>query len=519
MKVALIAPPYPIEEAPSAPLGLCYVAAAFEKAGARVKILDYVVRKYSPEKLNRELSEFLPDIIGITSVTLSHNTAVNIIKTAKAMFPEVLTVMGGPHVSFDYQNTLLSCPEIDLAVIGEGEQTIGELVPIISNRILWPSIRGIAFKDGERIVATAPREFIRDLDRLPLPARHLLDTSRYRALGFPVSIVTSRGCPNRCIFCQGHRMVGNRVRYRSPEKVVDEIEELLTSGYTHINISDDFFTCNKNRVKSFCGEIKKRNLAFSWTAFARADSVNQNLLKIMQDAGCDLVFFGIESGNQQMLDRINKRVTLDRIRQAVADCKAVGMDVFGSFILGLPGETMDTLMDSHRFASELQIKYGYHFLSPFPGTELMENIHRYDLKLLTKDWSMFDANRAIVQTQNLKPKEIETFYECYYLKIIREIEQDIEKRFQQNLLDENERQSYLRKIYLEMVITLLSEDIIESINPIPVGEDPPEYELSAVLSKKIERPFEFILPSIRRLSDSGCLSFEIVDNCTAWRWS
>ena len=154
MKVALIAPPYPLAETPTAPLGLCYVAAAFEAAKAEVIILDYIVRKYSPEKMARELKAFNPDIIGITSVTMNFNIAASILKTAKESFPQAVTVMGGPHVTFDYENTLKEHPEIDLLVLGEGEQTIMELAPLLRDRKSWPLIKGIAFMEENRVFVT-----------------------------------------------------------------------------------------------------------------------------------------------------------------------------------------------------------------------------------------------------------------------------------------------------------------------------------------------------------------------------
>ena len=521
MKVALIAPPYPLEETPSVPLGLCYVASAFETANAEVKILDYIVRKYSAEKLIEELSLFNPDVIGITSVTMNFPVAASIMKSAKEGFPSAITVMGGPHVSFDYENTLNQYPDIDLIVVGEGERTIIELLPVILNRKAWPSIKGIAFRDNGKIVATQQRERIRDLDSLPLPARHLLPMSRYLALGFPISIITSRGCPNRCIFCQGRRMVGNRVRSRSTKHILDEIENLLSYGFERINFSDDFFTSNIQRVKQICEEIRNRRLSFGWTVFARADSVDKEILTIMREAGCDTVFFGIESGNQRMLDRIKKRIKLDRIRKAVADSKAVGMTVFGSFIVGLPGETMDTLMDSHFFAKELDIIYGYHYLSPFPGTEVMENIDHYDLELLSNDWSTFDANHPIVRTTNLTPEEIETFVNTYYMQNDREVDLNTEKRYREGRLNPSEQLFYLGKKKLDIVFKLLSEDIIETTAPIPLSNHnvAPEAQLSKNIASRIDKTLEFVLPSIRYLVDRGYLKHEIKNNGVGWFWA
>lgn len=521
MKVALIVPPYPLSEAPSAPLGICYVAAAFEQAGAEVIILDYLVRKYTSEKMIGELSLFQPDVIGTTSVTMNFHAAVSIMKTAKQGFPSAITMMGGPHVSFDYQNVLKQYPEIDMIVVGEGEQTIAEMVPILKDRCHWKKMKGIAFLKGNGIVFTGEREFIKDLDRLPLPSRHLLPMSRYLALGFPISIITSRGCPNRCIFCLGHRMVGHRVRNRNPMLVVDEIESLLSYGFQRVNFSDDFFTSNPRRVKEICREIRRRGLSFSWTVFARADSVTTELLTIMRNAGCDTVFFGIESGDQEMLDRVKKHVKLDRIRKAVADSKAVGMMVFGSFIVGLPGETMDTLMASHRFANELDIIYGYHFLAPFPGTEVKEHMDQYDLELLSTNWSDFDANRPIVRTSGISPEELDAFVNTYFMDEARAVDEDMETRYRQGGLEDTENAIYFGKKKMDIVFQLLTEDMIEALPPIPVsnGNMAPECLLSEVIASRLVGSSEFVLPSIKYLVDRNYLKNDILDDCYHWHWA
>jgi radical SAM superfamily enzyme YgiQ (UPF0313 family) len=519
MKVVLIASPYPLEEAPSPPLGLCYAAAAFEAAGAEVRILDYMVRGYSPEKMTAELADFQPDVVGTNSVTLNFFAAANILKTAKQLFPEAATVMGGPHVSFDYDNTLRQFPEIDLIVVGEGEQTIRELLPVIKDRAAWPDIPGIAYADAGRIRFTGPRPLIEDLDRLPLPARHLLPMSRYLALGYPISIITSRGCPGRCIFCQGRRMVGSRIRNRDSRLVVDEIETLLAYGFGRINVADDFFTSNPRRVREICAEIERRGLKFSWAVFARADSVTPEMLAMMRHAGCDTIFFGFESGNQEVLDRINKGVALDRIRRAVADAKAADMRVFGSFIVGLPGETPETLMDSHRFAKELDVEYGYHFLVPFPGTDVKEHIDQYDLELLTDNWNDFDANRAIVRTSALSPEAIEQFVKTYYSDEIEKEEARMEREFKQGTLNYQEQLRYMGKQKLGIVFQMLSRDLVEQAPPFPLGNGvPPAKALARHLADTMNTPIDFVNLSVQQFADQDYLRFREENGQAVWYW-
>jgi len=520
MKVALIAPPYPLEEAPSPPLGICYVAAAFEAAGTDVRILDYIVRGYTPEKFKAELDEFNPDVVGTNSVTMNFKAAAGILKTAKVHNPSIITMMGGPHVTFDYENTLKAYPEIDVIVIGEGEETLRELIPVLADRKSWHGIHGLAFMENDRVIATGPREFLKDLDRLPIPARHLLPVSRYQALGFPVSIITSRGCPNKCIFCQGRRMVGMKVRYRSHERVADEIEDILSYGFERINIADDFFTSNKRRVRLLCEEIKKRGLTFSWSAFARVDSCSKEVLKTMLDAGCDTVSFGIESGNPEMLKRIKKGITLDQARKAVAMCNEVGMGVFLSFMVGLPGETPQTMADSWNFAEELGAPMGYHFLAPFPGTTLWENLDDYDLKILTDDWDRFDANRAITRTQSLTDADINAFVGKLDVEIDK-YWQEVLERYESGTCTENERLRVEGKDRMEMIFQLFMENLVETHGEFPVVSSANGHlaRLAEKLSGKMAEGKDQIEKIVTDLAQKGYLKYREKDDEVKWFWT
>ena len=236
MRVALVATPYPLEENPSPPLGVTYVAAAFVAAGADVRIFDYIVSGYSKEKLQKQLDDFQPDAVGATSVTMNYYEAQKVLHDVKSCNPEIITMMGGPHVSFAAAQTLQQCPEIDLIVIGEAEDTIAELAPVLRKKSEWLYIRGLAYRENGDVVITDKRSFIDDVDRINLPARRLLPISRYRALGFPVSMITSRGCPNACIFCLGRKMVGAKIRRRGADRVLDEIEQILALGLSLIHI-------------------------------------------------------------------------------------------------------------------------------------------------------------------------------------------------------------------------------------------------------------------------------------------
>ncbi len=461
MKIALIAPPYPLAEIPSPPLGLTYVAGACEGAGAEVKILDYIVRGYSEDKFRAELAAFGPDIVGTNSVTLNFKQAAGILCTAKRADPDIITLMGGPHVSFDAEATLTLYPGIDMIVRGEGEATLAELLPVIRNRSAWYSVRGIVFRVGDRIVDTGPRPLIPDLDALPRPARHLLPMARYQALGYPVSIITSRGCPNHCIFCLGRRMVGRTVRFRSPRLIADEMEELIAMGSSWINVADDLFTASRPRVEAVCNEILKRKLDVHWSAFSRVNTVDADTLKRMKRAGCHSVSFGIESGNPDMLKRVKKGITVEQAKKAADACRRAGIRGHASFMVGLPGETRETMADSLALQKELGIESAYHFLAPFPGTEVRERIADYDLEILSHDWDDYTANRSIVRTSALAARDMDDFVEKAHAET-RDQWEALKIKYADGNADPHEQMQVGGYYRTEMIFALLSRDVLEA---------------------------------------------------------
>lgn len=520
MKVAVIASPYPLEEAPAPPLGIAYVAAAFESAGADVQIFDYIVSRYSPEKLRRQLEAFQPDVVGAGSVTLNFPPAAEILQTVKRMNPDILTVMGGPHVSFDAPNTLTKYQGIDLVVLGEGEKTIAELTASGFKKAAFSGIRGIAYRENGSIQMTAPRELIDDLNALPLPARRLLPLSRYQAMGFPISMITSRGCPYQCIFCQGRRMVGAKIRQRSVTAVADEIQDILSYGFDRINIADDLFVSDKNKVKAVCDEINRRGLKFAWSAFARVNTVDPETLKRMRASGCDSISFGVESGNQEMLDRIKKKITLAQVRKAVDMCKDAGLVVHCSFIAGLPGETQKTLNDSREFAESLGVYYGYHLLSPFPGTTVREKVADYDLEILSDDWTHYDANRPIVRTSSLEAREIGRFVSEFNAEIERGWEEK-KRRYREggNSPADNERVEGLYRT--QLIYKILSEDLIETEGRF--SEANASGETLPPLSRRIEAKtgfgIEFVEKVIREFAGKGYIKARQAGDNLEWFWT
>ncbi len=518
MKIALIAPPYPLEEAPSPPLGICYVAAACEKAGAEVRIFDYIVSKFSPAKLEEEMNQFMPDAVGTTAVTMNANKAIEILKTAKSINPSVVTMFGGPHATFDFENILNENNDIDIIIRGEAEETLQELVPQLHSPEKWENINGISFKQKGLTVNTDSRPLIEDLDTLPLPSRNLLPMSRYQALGFPVSIITSRGCPNKCIFCLGRKMVGFKVRHRSTSLVVDEIEEILSYGIEIINIADDLFTANKKRVIEFCNELKKRNLKFRWSVFARVNTVTPEILKEMKSAGCHSISFGIESGNTEMLKTVRKGITLDQARAAVKACKEAGIVTHASFMAGLPGESDQTLQDSENFSKELDIEYGYHFLAPFPGTTVRDNIDDYDLEILSDDWDLYDADNVIVQTSNLNPEEIRRFVDNAS-KHIRDDWDNLNERYKKDNVTGEEHLQIAGYYRMVMIYKILSEDLIETYSEQTGDFDQALTSLAEHIAKETELETEFARIHIHDLMNKKYILFDNDMNKFRFFWA
>jgi len=405
LRVLLINPYYPISETPSPPLGLAFLAGALEQAGIAVKILDCVVFPFSRDQLAARIRAFTPDLVGATAVTMTVDHALAVLDQVKTLDPQIPTVLGGPHATFCAEDILHDFPQVDAIVSGEGEAALVALARAVENRTAWDQVPGLTFRQEGRIVTTALPP-LADLDELAPPARHRIPLGRYRALGLPVSMTTSRGCPFKCIFCVGRKMVGARVRYRDPGRVVDEIEDLIKLGFHQINLADDLFTANKSHCLAVCSEILKRDLQVKWTSFSRVDTVTREILQQMRRAGCTTISFGVESGSPEMLRRIKKGITLDQVRTAMQRCLECGIEPHASFILGLPGETPESMQQTLAFGEALRamgVNHGFHILAPFPGTDIRERIDGYDLEILSDDWREYHANRAVIRTAGVSP--------------------------------------------------------------------------------------------------------------------
>ena len=526
MRVLLINPFYPISETPSPPLGLSYLAGALSAAGLEVKILDLVVFPYSRSGLQKLIETFKPAMVGLTAVTMTFNDAATVVKDVKSIDQNLITVMGGPHVSFCARETLAAHPELDIVVIGEGEHTVVNLCRSLDNGSKLADVRGIAYRNGADIVDTDPAEPIENLDELPLPERGLLPLGRYRALNMPISITTSRGCPFKCIFCVGRKMVGARVRYRSKEKVVDELEYLNTLSFHQINIADDLFTANRAHCLGVCEEIINRNLNLTWTSFARVDTVSDEILGKMKAAGCTAVSFGIESANPQILKTIKKGITLDQVEDAVGMCRRAGITPYASFILGLPGETPETIAETMAFGEKLKemgLAFGFHLLAPFPGTEIRDRSEHYGIRILTDNWTRYHANRAIVETPDVRSQILDDIvieWENEYNQLLA----DIKQRMQNNEASEEEARQVINLERVVLIYDLMMKSEIEHRGSWPIEGPQPGIEeslenLAGRISRSIDAAYEDVYGTLDYARRKGYLTCSHRNGEIRWEWA
>lgn len=524
MRVLLISTPHPLEENPLPPLSLAYLAAALERSGHEVRILDFLVMPYRAEKIRQALDEFTPEMIGATCVTMNYPIAARMLRQCKQAAPEATTVIGGPHVSFTAEETLLAAHWIDFVVMGEGERTIVELARAVESGRGHQDVRGIAFAADGAIARTPSRPLVADLDGLPLPARRLIPISRYHALGVPCTVITSRGCPYGCLFCSAHRMFGRRVRFREPCAVVDEIEMVRQDlGFRLINIVDDTFTANHTHVAGICEEMMRRNLDIAWSAYARVDTMSRDIARLMRRAGCTTVLFGLESADEHILKGIGKGITPEVMRRGVSMATDEGMKAYASFIIGLPGETAGTIEETMAFAADVNSRtgaeYGFHMLAPLPGTELYDRPSAYGLRFLTRDWADFDANRSVTETDTLTA-QMAADAMARYDEIVEQAWvyiRDIAAAGDRQWMERLERDEHTAFVW-----RLLQADVLCDSDgrpcAVPLAPTPLLEELAAHLSREMSVSPEYAIRHLRRLVARQLIEPAMREGRVSWRW-
>ena len=365
------------------PLGLGYIAAYLENHDVSVNLVDCTFLNMN-QALDR-IRRSRPDIIGVQTMFSMKGKATEFAQILRKDC-EVL-VAGGPLATSNPEQFL---QDFDVIVLGEGEQTMLELVQALENGDSLEKVPGIIYKNGEQVKHTAPRGFIEDLDVLPFPARDLFENDAYkryykRHFGYTTtSTLTSRGCPFHCDFCS-RPVFGNTFRTRSASNIADEVEEAHNFGYERIWFADDCFTLDRARLLTICNELIKRRIGMGWECLSRVDTVDTEIAQKMKLAGCIRVYFGIESGNNTILKIMEKHATIEQAQNAVNVFKKVGIQTGAFFILGYPGENQQTILDTVNFASSLPLDYlSFTFPYPIPGTPLY---NRVKSQLTQEEWS------------------------------------------------------------------------------------------------------------------------------------
>lgn len=424
MNILLVNPKPAVWHAPKVPpLGLAYVAAALERDGHRVRVWDQVVDPVEPR-----LAGF--GLVGATAVTPQIKAAWAFLEKAKAKGAQ--TVLGGPHPTC-LPDESLAIPAVDYVVRQEGEQTVVELARALTRGKPPEGIAGLSCKRDGQPVHSPDRQPVAELDTLSFPAHHLFpDISRYtgaqpllgrRTRALP--LLTSRGCPHDCSFCcKG--VFGRSFRIRSPENVVQEWEYLVKRFHVNeIGIQDDVFNFDVDRAIAICRMIVERGLQVPWCTpnGLRADRVSPELFRAMRESGCERVAFGVESGNQGILDSLGKRETLDQIEHAFDLAGRAGLETMGFFMFGNVGEDGSTMDQTIDLALSLKPTYAqFTMATPYPGTRLYDTVRR-EGRLLVDDWDRYGhyTTRAFFQHGNVTPalvgSRMKKAYRRFYLRI------------------------------------------------------------------------------------------------------
>lgn len=431
IKVAFASPPLGFKEryGGMAPFGsnmpslaLLSLAAAARQAGFKSGIIQADSLNISYNEILDRISRSSANCLAITATTFSINKAHELAILAKQSNKELLVLIGGNHLSALPEETMKMFPDFDIGVMNEGESTLVELLSNLNQDKQIDHIQGIVFRRKGGIVRNPRRGLIDNLDALPFPAWDLLEgfprlyhPPFFRSKRLPAaSIVTSRGCPNQCIFCS-KTVFGDRVRFFSAEYIFREMELLHNKyGINDILIEDDTFLIDKKRVSDICELILNSGLDINWSCLGRVDNIEEHLLRQMKKAGCWQIGFGIESGSQDILDFTKKGINLDEAARAIRIAKKAGILTKGFFILGLPFDSPDSIKKTISFAKNSGLNdISVNFMTPLPGTMLYNKAEEYGE--FNKDYSKMNLLEVVFIPKGLSRKELKK-YSLYFIK-------------------------------------------------------------------------------------------------------
>ena len=430
MKVLLVYP-HLNNPNPFPPMGIVHLGTFLKKQGIDVKLMDLTFSESYAEFLNA-LRFYSPDIVGISVLTVTYNHSIEIAKMVKESNQKCQVIFGGPHVTA-LPELVMQNKEVDIAVAGEGENTLLEIVKVLSDKQDISRIQGIYYRSSGNIKFTGRRPFIEDLDTIGIPDRSILPTFR-TYLKFPIIypylmpwtiLITSRGCPFQCAFCQPllNNIFGNKVRFRSPLSVVDEAEELMDNyGLKSFYFTDDTFLARKEWAKEVCFRFKERkiNKKVVWGCQTNVNTFSEDKAYLLKEAGCIFVGFGVESGNEYILNEIlNKGQTVKRIKEAFLVCKKVGLVAEANLIIGNPTETEEMVKDTIRLVREIRPDVlDTHFLTPTPGSTLYQR-YSSDGILMYKNWEAPNRYTAGLIKTSLPKEKLSNLYDEIYITYLK----------------------------------------------------------------------------------------------------
>lgn len=441
MKVLFVNPPqtaskYKFMGVIAPPLGIAYMAGVLQENNIDVEILDATAEDMDFKDVEKELLKRKPDLVALTALTPTIGRALETAQVVKETLPDSIVVMGGYHPTFNFIETLED-ENVDIVIRGEGEYIMLNLVQALENQSSLHDVKGIVFEDknSKEIVVNPEAPLIQDLDELPFPALNLLPMKKYRLLDMDThmtTMITTRGCPMQCSFCSSAAMHGKKIRERSVENIVDEIEYLKTNyDIDTIAFMDDTFTLKKRKVMAICDEILKRNIEIMWGCTSRVDTLDEKLLKKMKEAGCITIFIGVESADQQQLDNMCKNITIAKIENAFKIAHKLKIRTIASVALGMPGDTKEIMNKTVKFVHKLKPNYAiYSLATPYPGTRFYKEAFEKNL-IKIKDWSKYTLITPILETidcslNDMRKIQAKAFMK-FYLRphyIIRQFLQD-----------------------------------------------------------------------------------------------
>lgn len=441
MKVLFVNPPqtaskYKFMGVIAPPLGIAYMAGVLQENNIDVEILDASAEDMDFKDVEKELLKRKPDLVALTALTPTIGRALETAQVVKETLPDSIVVMGGYHPTFNFIETLED-ENVDIVIRGEGEYIMLNLVQALENQSSLHDVKGIVFEDknSKEIVVNPEAPLIQDLDELPFPALNLLPMKKYRLLDMDThmtTMITTRGCPMQCSFCSSAAMHGKKIRERSVENIVDEIEYLKTNyDIDTIAFMDDTFTLKKRKVMAICDEILKRNIEIMWGCTSRVDTLDEKLLKKMKEAGCITIFIGVESADQQQLDNMCKNTTIAKIENAFKIARKLKIRTIASVALGMPGDTKEIINKTVKFVHKLKPNYAiYSLATPYPGTRFYKEAFEKNL-IKIKDWSKYTLITPILETidcslNDMRKIQAKAFMK-FYLRphyIIRQFLQD-----------------------------------------------------------------------------------------------